>query len=245
MASQPTAPADGSRSAAELYHELSSFGWFDQPPAGGPPSALTGQHPPVATTAASPEQFEALLASRTSVRDFGGGSLSRADVVFLLRCGYGHVPGAVERRTAPSAGGLYPLTLVTIAHRVTGLAPGWYRWKPRQLDLDRLPVRAGSEASNLFRTRHVDFPRAAAVVLVLGALGPVQHRYGERGYRYLLLEAGHVAQNLLLAATSRQVAAVPLGGFDDESVNHLVAAHVPGAVTLYAVVVGQAADGRA
>ena len=77
------------------------------------------------------------------------------------------------------------------------------------------------------------------MILVLCALEPLQRRYGERGYRYLLLEAGHVAQNMLLGAVALGASAVPLGGFDDATVNQLIAQHVPGAVTLYSVVVGQ------
>ncbi|MGH7723476.1 MAG: SagB/ThcOx family dehydrogenase [Candidatus Dormibacteria bacterium] len=180
-----------------------------------------------------------LLWRRFSVRAFAGRILSREKVEFLLRCAYGVIPGPIERRTVPSAGGLFPLTLVVAAHRVQNTPAGWYRWVPARAALEKLPITADSDTTTLFRTRHVALGDAAAVIFIFGEMAPGQRRYGERGYRYLLLEAGHSAQNLLLAAAAIGAAAVPLGGFDDDRVNALVRAHLPEPVALYSVVLGE------
>ena len=63
-------------------------------------------------------------------------------------------------------------------------------------------------------------------------------KYGERGYRFALLEAGHAAQNMLLAATALALAALPLGGFYDRRLDELVGADGLDEATLYAIALG-------
>lgn len=228
-------------SAAELYHDLSSFGWFEEPLL--PSRASVADKRPMPAMNAMPataEDFERLLHQRVSIREFADEPLSPADLEYLLRCGYGRVPGAVSRRTVPSAGGMFPLTLVAVVQNVHATTAGWYRLDASDNMVNRLGLPHHNNVASLFRTLHVDFSRAAAVIFILGSISTLQQRYGERGYRYLLLEAGHVAQNVLLSAAAVDVAAVPLGGFDDAAVNALIQPEIPDAVTLYSITVGRA-----
>jgi SagB-type dehydrogenase family enzyme len=64
-------------------------------------------------------------------------------------------------------------------------------------------------------------------------------RYGPRGYRYVLLEAGHVAQNLCLVATELELGTLCLGGFRDAAINELLGLDPRGEGAVYAVAIGQ------
>jgi SagB-type dehydrogenase family enzyme len=63
-------------------------------------------------------------------------------------------------------------------------------------------------------------------------------KYGLRGYRFALLEAGHVVQNIALAATALRIPALPLGGFYDRRVDDVVGADGLDEATVYAVLLG-------
>ena len=60
---------------------------------------------------------------------------------------------------------------------------------------------------------------AAAVLVLVGTVTRLLEKYGDRGYRLLLLETGHLSQNILLVAESLHLAAVPVGGFQDDELN--------------------------
>jgi SagB-type dehydrogenase family enzyme len=74
-------------------------------------------------------------------------------------------------------------------------------------------------------------------------MGRTKFKYGERSYRFVLLEAGHIAQNILLAATGVGAAALPVGGFQDDCINELVGLDGCEDMTLYLILVGMASDG--
>ncbi len=80
--------------------------------------------------------------------------------------------------------------------------------------------------------------RAAALLVVTAMIWRSRFKYGERGYRFALLEAGHAAQNMLLAATGLALAALPLGGFYDRRLDELVGADGLDEATLYAIALG-------
>ena len=82
---------------------------------------------------------------------------------------------------------------------------------------------------------------AAAVLLLLAVFGRTRFKYGLRGYRFALLEAGHVVQNVALTAVALDLAALPLGGFYDAQVDDLVGADGVEESVVYGVVVGVAA----
>jgi len=233
--------------AARAYHHLSAFGRFEEPLARPeivaglrPPEPLTPQLPPVAERArewlAAP--LGALLHERTSARQFSPGPLAREALEILLWAAYGRVAESdcFDRRTAPSAGALYPLRLRLLTLLVDGVERGVYEYASQRGALERLAgVALPPQPESWFRTRHVDFSQAAVIAFITGDLQTMCGKYGERGYRYLLLEAGHAAQNICLAATALGVAHIPLGGFDDDVVNRSFGYD---SVALYSIVLG-------
>jgi SagB-type dehydrogenase family enzyme len=171
----------------------------------------------------------AALEARRSARAFAQRPVALAAAARLLQDGYGarELEGAdgepqVER-SSPSAGGLGPLELSLVAARVDGLAPGVYHYDARAhaLELRRLGDPAAALAA--CSPGQSELLAEAALTIAIGAvLQRTTWRYGERGYRYVWLEAGHVAQTLLLCATALGLASVELGAFLDDELAELL-----------------------
>jgi SagB-type dehydrogenase family enzyme len=168
-----------------------------------------------------------------------GVRLRRRDVAVLLGAAYAvRRRDGRPRRGAPSAGALYPLELYPVVHDVGGIDAGVYHYDPFDHALELL--RPGDPGDAL-ADAVVDAPlaRAAAVAVVVTAMLPrVRFKYGQRGYRFALLEAGHLAQTLLLAATALRLTAMPYGGFYDRRLDDVVGADGLDEVSAYVVFVG-------
>jgi SagB-type dehydrogenase family enzyme len=163
--------------------------------------------------------IEKSLAERRSVRSYGDEDVTIGELSQLLWAAQG-VTNRRGFRTAPSAGALYPLEVVVVAGRVSGLAPGVYRYGSadhelvKTIDGDRRVAlwQAGLEQSAI---------RNAPVILVFCAVYErTTLKYGERGIRYVHMEAGHAAQNVCLQAISLRLGTVVIGAFHDKQVKH-------------------------
>ena len=176
------------------------------------------------------------LAARRSQRDFNGGALDAGALALVLDAAYGVRDGV--RRTVPSGGALYPLELYVAAHTVGGLEAATYRYDPQLHALESHargdPWPALSSACPLDGL--VD--GGAAAVLVRAVFGRTRFKYGQRGYRFALLEAGYAMQNAVLAAAALGVRALPLGGYYDAALDQLVGADGVEESVIYALVLG-------
>ena len=170
----------------------------------------------------------AALAGRHSVRAFAPGPMPLESLGRLLFASYG-IRGITQfgedgfhDRPAPSAGALYPLELYVAAQDVAGLADGVYHYDAPDHQLERL--RAGRFQQELAGMTLGQEMVAATnlVVFICGVFERTQWKYGQRGYRYVWMEAGHVAQNLYLVAGALGLGATAVGGFFDEEVNRLL-----------------------
>ena len=152
----------------------------------------------------------------------------------VLHAGYG-MHGS-QRRTVPSAGALYPLELYPVAVRVDGVPEGVHHFDPRRRVLER--VRDGAVAGELADTCPLPglLDAAAAVVFIAAVFWRTRFKYGLRGYRFALLEAGHCAQNMLVAAHGLGLRALPLGGFYDARAESLVGVDGVEEAVVYAIV---------
>jgi SagB-type dehydrogenase family enzyme len=145
---------------------------------------------------------------------------------------------ADDRRCIPSAGGLYPLELYVAVSRVAGIAPGVYHYDPRAHGLARLSDGDSLDAiaASIFVPEATQ--GAGAVFLITAMFGRSKIKYGERAYRFALLEAGHAMQNLLLGATALELGACPIGGFIDDRLNDILQIDGVEEAALYAAIVG-------
>ncbi|APV51465.1 hypothetical protein BWI17_18265 [Betaproteobacteria bacterium GR16-43] len=168
------------------------------------------------------------LRSRTSTRDFKLRSLPLARLSQLLYLSHGirglkTVEGEVAfDRCAPSAGGLYPIELYVATQQVQGVPDGVYHYDARYHRLEEV-VRGNRHAELAELTIGQDMIRTAnAVVVMCAVFQRTMWKYGSRGYRYTLLDAGHIGQNLYLSAGAMGLGAVTIGGFFDAEVNRLL-----------------------
>jgi SagB-type dehydrogenase family enzyme len=179
--------------------------------------------------------LEQALLERRSVREFGPTELTSATIGQLFWAGQGITDGR-GYRTAPSAGGLFPLELYAItATSIFHYLPDGHRVEHRS---DTTTLAALTDAA--FGQGHVG--AAPVVFVVTGVDARTEAKYGALAADFVEREAGHAAQNMLLQATALGLAAVPVGGFDPAEVARLLALP-PGHEVLYLIPVGEPPEG--
>jgi SagB-type dehydrogenase family enzyme len=149
-------------------------------------------------------------------------SLSLLSQLLSATQGITHTSFGHSFRACPSAGALYPIETYVAVNQVDGLSPGIYHYYPPKHTLELLVQ--GTFGSDLAQAAlGQEMVRAASVVFVWTAV--VQRskwKYKERGYRYIYLDAGHIGQNLYLAAAALDLGCCAIGALFDEEVNHLI-----------------------
>jgi SagB-type dehydrogenase family enzyme len=167
------------------------------------------------------------IEKRVSWREFSTEEMPLIRLARLLYNAYG-VTGTAEiegesvcRRPVPSGGALYPLELYVATQKVEQLKDAIYHYDARDHELElRRPGLFHEQLAKM--TLGQDMICAAnAVILIAAVTERTMWKYSQRGYRYVLLEAGHVGQNLYLAAAASEVGMVAIGGFFDAEVNDL------------------------
>lgn len=166
--------------------------------------------------------FGELVAQRRSARSFSGNQLKSEHLAIILRQSAGVTSADGRLRSYPSAGAMYPLEAYVVVLSVQGLRPGMYHYSVHDHALRQLG--SGDYRDQLSAVLFAEgLTDTAAAAIVLSAIfHRSQIKYGERGYRMILFEAGHLAQNVLLSAVAEGVAAVPIGGFLDDDLNALL-----------------------
>jgi SagB-type dehydrogenase family enzyme len=122
--------------------------------------------------------------------------------------------------------------------RVGDLAPRLYHFDPLSADLEVVQSRLAAEELEALSTYPEVASSCAALILVAAIFGRTRFKYGLRGYRFALLEAGHIAQNVVLAATALGLAAVPLGAFYDRRTDEFLGLDGVNESTLYTIAFG-------
>ena len=150
------------------------------------------------------------ISRRGSVRDLSPDPLTDAELAALLWSAQGvSTPGGA--RTVPSAGALYPLEMYVVTPDEV------LHYVPRTSSVE---VRYDDQAKERAADAVSDTPasRAYALVVITGVPDRITGKYADRGIRYMWMEAGHAAQNLLLAAAALGLGAVTIGAFDDAGI---------------------------
>jgi thiazole/oxazole-forming peptide maturase SagD family component len=160
--------------------------------------------------------FGNLIEDRCSTRNFSKLSVEVQVIVDMLWSGYGECRNA--KRTVPSAGALYPVVLYLGLMRSSGeLSPGVYRVSVSQMWSVGFEMVSTDVAR--FQRAFMDplmAEKAHGAVVIGGSLQQTAEKYGNRSMLYVPLEAGHVAQNIHLAAYSHNIATVEIGGFAED-----------------------------
>ena len=180
--------------------------------------------------------FSKLIRRRRSARNFDARPLSIAQLSALLFCALGETgrlftgveedgsPVEASLRSIPSGGALHPTHVFAAVLQPGDLATGLYHYDAPTHELERVKLLPGSEIEALLAAFPihpfvVDLASAAALFLITSKFWRSRAKYGPRGYRYCLQEAGSACQNLCLAAVAFDLAHVVLGGFYDDEVH--------------------------
>lgn len=191
--------------------------------------------------------FADLIAGRHSCRQFRPSPLPLQSLSTILHAAYG-VQGESSEfggfldRTVPSGGALYPLELYALCQRVEGVDAGVIHYLPlvhgaEVVHPEPLPQLMVAE---MFLGQPY-LANAAAVLVIAAVVERSMWKYEDRGYRYIMLEAGHVAQNAILCATALGLGTLPLGGFFDDDVSGLIRLDRERDIALYGVAIGHRA----
>ena len=197
--------------------------------------------------ALEPVDIRLLISQRTSVREYADKPLSLVELSHLLWCTQGVkiVYGdQMTLRTVPSAGARHAFETVMLVNRVEELDAGLYRYLALDHQLEQISTlkdMAGRFAAACFGQRFV--MHSAVTFLWLAVPYRMTWRYQERGYRYLHLDAGHVCQNLYLAAEAIGAGVCAVGAFDDDALNTLLCLDPEEAFVIYLAAVGKKVGG--
>ena len=187
-----------------------------------------------------------VIASRATARTFRRSEIGFAQLAKVLLASYGVTRDNADTvfprpfRSVPSGGALYPLELYVHARRVSGLQAGLYHFDPEERSLDLLRAGDDSEALSRFMVNDRLAADAAAAVFVTAIFYRSTFKYGDRGYRFTLLEAGHLAQNACLTAEAMKLATATIGGYTDRDVDRWLAVDGLSESTVYVLLVGVA-----
>jgi SagB-type dehydrogenase family enzyme len=256
--------ADLATTPSQLYHENSKIGEARAAltrPSGADERRLEAFHKSVAgkhksydfaakhaldgTLDARGVDLVRAMRERRTRRSFSGAPLAAAGLGRLLNLAAGPCGSSsfadgslLPLRAYPSAGGLYPLEVYPVLLQVDGFPPGVYHHDVHAQQLSFL--RELPDASWLHDTfLGEDMLAGAGAVFVITAVLPrARFKYGERAYRYVHLEAGHLAQNLVLAAQEGSLAAAPVGGFIERRLEKLLDIDGVEEFAVYSVFIG-------
>jgi len=182
-----------------------------------------------------------VLRERRSVRRFLNGPLQEAELSQLLWAAQGttRVSRGFGYRTAPSAGALYPVETYLVVHDVEGIKPGVYHYGVEKHELDQL--KTGDFRTDVARAAlDQEIAYWANVVFVWTAVFErSKWKYRQRAYRYVYLDAGHIAQNVALAAVALGLGSCQIAALYDDEVNALLGVDGADESSIYMTVVGR------
>lgn len=257
--SYPPVPLGNPDLLWETFHENSKVSRFEIPPSdhevlarmaelaeslsyhGYPVVPLPESHLPLNMSLG-----DAIL-KRSTARQMTPRPVDLQTVATLLHCGYGITrdqrslgyPRAF--RTTPSGGALYPLELYCHSAHTDGFEGGLYHYSPAENHLRRLSRGDHTETIAKALVQQNIAHEASLVVFITALFDRSTFKYGDRGYRFALIEAGHVAQNLDLTATALGLASINLGGFYDRKIDDFLDLDGLTHSTLYVVAIGKEA----
>jgi len=175
--------------------------------------------------------IEAVIARRRTARQFTGRSLTVEELSRLLHFAYGITAAApISKpqdeyqyfRSSPSAGALYPLEIYLVLWGASGLAPGVYHYSVVNHALELLKSGDFSRSVGEYTFSQGIAENACTLFIISAVFQRTMFKYNERGYRFVLLDAGHLGQNVCLMATAMHLGVLPIGGFLDDELNRLL-----------------------
>lgn len=171
-----------------------------------------------------------IIQKRKSVRNYTEHTISLFDIFVLCNYAYGVTrksavmgtnKGSWLYRTVPSAGALYPLELYIVLFSGE-ISPGFYHYRPDINALEFLKEGTFYEKlkENIFAEPVVELKNACCLLIITGIFERVLMKYGDRGYRFILMEAGFVSQNISLICEAIGLGSCMIGGYKDDELHN-------------------------
>lgn len=169
-------------------------------------------------------ELDRVLRTRRSVRHYTPEPVTLQELSYLLWASNGiqRRENGWEFRTVPSAGALYPIETYLAANRVENLAAGVYHYNIAGHSLEQLKEGDYGSASARAALGQSMCAECAVVFVWTAVFERCRWKYKQRAYRYVYLDAGHVAQNLALAAAGLGLGTCQIGAIFDDEANEIV-----------------------
>lgn len=181
---------------------------------------------------------------RYSSRNIENRAVSLGELATVLHYAYGTTGRVISPdyprtlRTVPSAGALYPIDLFLFANNVESLEVGMYHYCPIKQGLHPLNRKDQKQRIAEALVQRDIFAEAPVFLFLVANFGRTVFKYGNRGYRFVFLDAGHLAQNVNLVATGLGLASCNLGGYYDNIIDEALGLDGISQSTIYAIVIG-------
>lgn len=195
----------------------------------------------------SDKAFIDIIKDRRSNRDFSNEFTDIQSLSNILYVGNGITSEFQDEngtewnfRTAPSGGGLFPIDMYCLINNVENVSSGIYFYNNKLHSIEQIKEKDIRE--ELIRTSPTlsDSINNCSFCILLSATFPrIKFKYKERAYRFALLEAGHIAQNILLASVAENHGAIPVGGFLDDEANKIINIDGVNSAVLYLIIIGK------
>ncbi len=182
-----------------------------------------------------------VIAQRRSIREFSRQPITFSELSQLIWATQGITSneGEFGFRATPSAGALHPIETYIIVNRVEEISPGIYHYNVKEAEL--VLLKEGDFGSDLCHAGlgQEMLEEAACVFIWTAIVERSKWKYRERAYRYIYMDAGHIGQNLYLAATALNLGCCTVGAFFDEEVDHLIGVDGKREISVYLGAVGR------
>lgn len=180
------------------------------------------------------------LKIRKSIRGYRNTPLKKEILSYLLWASTGitRKEGSYEFRTAPSAGALYPIETYLVVNHVENIESGVYHYNIQKHYLELLKEGDCTEEIARAALGQRMCAQAPVVFIWTAIFQRMKWKYGQRAYRYIYLDAGHIAENLALTATSLGLGSCQIGALYDDDINQIIGVDGTEESVIYMSVVG-------
>lgn len=185
------------------------------------------------------KSYEVIIERRKSEREFGEARLSvqKISQLFYYSCGgRGKQDEYNSKRIYPSAGGRYPLEVYAVIQK-SDIASAVYHYQIKDHIIERIASYGEYNSNRCFNQVFIN--KAPLVVFITAVFKRSKIKYGDRSYRHILIEAGHLGQLLYQTSTCLNLSCCAIGGYYDEEINTLLALDVAREGVVYAFAIGE------
>ena len=175
------------------------------------------------------EVWNYLQKRKSSNVDLSKNEINLQNLSYILKCAYGlqfshnEKTTRKENRTTPSAGERFPMEVYVFIFKPScGLKTGVYHYSVLDHALEPVLQEEFSAETILSFSSEVSVQNSNGFICLTSVFYRVMEKYEDRGYRYILLEAGHIGQNILIASTEIGISMIPIGGSNEKQMEDYI-----------------------